>query len=106
MPDYSYNNINPRPSLANLSSVHPEPRGATDRCAGSRDATSGGIACSSRAAGVAANRNRSPPHPFNRCVYKGLRIMFVDARQIEPDSTIKADVCIVGAGAAGITLAR
>jgi choline dehydrogenase-like flavoprotein len=32
--------------------------------------------------------------------------MFVDARQIEQDGTITADVCIIGAGAAGITLAR
>jgi choline dehydrogenase-like flavoprotein len=32
--------------------------------------------------------------------------MFIDARTLEPESTIEADICIVGAGAAGITLAR
>jgi choline dehydrogenase-like flavoprotein len=32
--------------------------------------------------------------------------MFVDSRKIEPESTITADICIIGAGAAGITLAR
>jgi choline dehydrogenase-like flavoprotein len=32
--------------------------------------------------------------------------MFADARQIETDSTITADICIIGAGAAGIALAR
>ena len=32
--------------------------------------------------------------------------MFVDARDLEAGATIEADVCIVGAGAAGITLAR
>src|SRR5437762_2126045 len=32
--------------------------------------------------------------------------MFIDASQVRPDSVIEADICIVGAGAAGITLAR
>lgn len=32
--------------------------------------------------------------------------MFIDARTLPPHSNIESDVCIVGAGAAGITLAR
>ncbi len=32
--------------------------------------------------------------------------MLIDTRELEPDSTIRAHVCIVGAGAAGITIAR
>jgi len=32
--------------------------------------------------------------------------MFIDARQIESDSVVEADLCIIGGGAAGITLAR
>jgi choline dehydrogenase-like flavoprotein len=32
--------------------------------------------------------------------------LFADARNVPADSTIEADLCIVGAGAAGITLAR
>lgn len=32
--------------------------------------------------------------------------MLVDARQLEPGALVEADVCIVGAGAAGITVAR
>jgi choline dehydrogenase-like flavoprotein len=32
--------------------------------------------------------------------------VFLDAREIEPGSELRADLCIVGAGAAGITLAR
>jgi choline dehydrogenase-like flavoprotein len=32
--------------------------------------------------------------------------MFVDSRKVEPESTVTADICIIGAGAAGITLAR
>ncbi|MGH8606912.1 MAG: FAD-binding protein, partial [Gammaproteobacteria bacterium] len=32
--------------------------------------------------------------------------MFVDARSVDRDKVLEADVCIVGAGAAGITLAR
>lgn len=32
--------------------------------------------------------------------------MLTDARQLNPDSIVEADLCIVGAGAAGITLAR
>ena len=32
--------------------------------------------------------------------------MFIDARQVPNDARIDADVCIIGAGAAGITLAR
>lgn len=32
--------------------------------------------------------------------------MFVDARRVEPDAEIEADICVVGAGAAGIVLAR
>ena len=32
--------------------------------------------------------------------------MFVDAKQLESNAQIKTDICIVGAGAAGITLAR
>jgi choline dehydrogenase-like flavoprotein len=32
--------------------------------------------------------------------------MFIDARQIAAESVVEADVCIAGAGAAGITLAR
>ena len=32
--------------------------------------------------------------------------MFIDARSIERDKSIHTDVCIIGAGAAGITLAR
>jgi choline dehydrogenase-like flavoprotein len=32
--------------------------------------------------------------------------MLIDARKLEPGSTVEADICIVGAGAAGITLAR
>lgn len=32
--------------------------------------------------------------------------MFTDARSIPPDSTLQADICIVGAGIAGISIAR
>jgi len=32
--------------------------------------------------------------------------MFIDARTLPPNSTIEADVCIIGGGPAGITLAR
>lgn len=32
--------------------------------------------------------------------------MFIDARTVQADSTIDADICIIGAGAAGITLGR
>jgi hypothetical protein len=32
--------------------------------------------------------------------------MFVDARSVATGSVIETEVCIVGAGAAGITLAR
>ncbi|HUK58491.1 MAG TPA: GMC family oxidoreductase [Stellaceae bacterium] len=32
--------------------------------------------------------------------------MFTDARSLPPGSTLAADICIIGAGAAGITLAR
>lgn len=32
--------------------------------------------------------------------------MFIDARQVESDSVVEADLCIIGGGAAGITLAR
>jgi ribulose 1,5-bisphosphate synthetase/thiazole synthase len=32
--------------------------------------------------------------------------MIIDGRDVEPNSQIECDVCIVGAGAAGITLAR
>ena len=32
--------------------------------------------------------------------------MFVDARTISNDTIIETDICIIGAGAAGITLAR
>lgn len=32
--------------------------------------------------------------------------MFIDSRELPADETIEADVCIVGAGAAGITIAR
>ncbi len=32
--------------------------------------------------------------------------MIVDARGLDPGSRLEADVCIIGAGAAGITLAR
>lgn len=32
--------------------------------------------------------------------------MLIDARTVEQDSTVEADVCIIGAGAAGITIAR
>lgn len=32
--------------------------------------------------------------------------MFIDFRELENETTINADVCIIGAGAAGITLAR
>ncbi len=32
--------------------------------------------------------------------------MFLDGRQIETNATIEADLCIIGAGAAGLTLAR
>jgi choline dehydrogenase-like flavoprotein len=32
--------------------------------------------------------------------------MFTDARSLDEDSTIESDVCIIGAGAAGITIAR
>lgn len=31
--------------------------------------------------------------------------MFVDARRLDNDATIEADVCIIGGGVAGITLA-
>jgi choline dehydrogenase-like flavoprotein len=31
--------------------------------------------------------------------------MFIDARQIEPGSALSCDVCVVGAGAAGIPIA-
>src|SRR5580693_5763696 len=32
--------------------------------------------------------------------------MLFDARQLVPGTTIQADICIIGAGAAGITLAK
>ena len=32
--------------------------------------------------------------------------MFTDARQIAADSTLQADICIIGAGIAGISIAR
>jgi len=32
--------------------------------------------------------------------------MFVDPSEVEGRTTVQADVCVVGAGAAGITLAR
>ena len=32
--------------------------------------------------------------------------MFVDAREIDNDKLIQCDLCIIGAGAAGISLAR
>lgn len=32
--------------------------------------------------------------------------MFVDARTVRDGSSVESDVCIVGAGAAGITIAR
>ena len=32
--------------------------------------------------------------------------MFIDARTLPEETTIEADICIVGAGAAGITTAR
>ncbi|MGH8523562.1 MAG: hypothetical protein ACREXY_04905, partial [Gammaproteobacteria bacterium] len=32
--------------------------------------------------------------------------MFIDARTIANDTMLETDVCIIGAGAAGITLAR
>lgn len=32
--------------------------------------------------------------------------MFIDSRTLPADTAIQADVCIIGAGAAGITLAR
>ena len=32
--------------------------------------------------------------------------MFIDAREIENGATIETDVCLIGAGAAGITIAR
>ena len=32
--------------------------------------------------------------------------MQVDSRTVAPDAVIQADVCIIGAGPAGITLAR
>ena len=31
---------------------------------------------------------------------------FIDARRLDPGTTIRADVCVIGAGAAGLTLAR
>ena len=31
---------------------------------------------------------------------------FLDAREIEPETKLDFDLCIVGAGAAGITIAR
>src|SRR6185312_3237457 len=32
--------------------------------------------------------------------------MFIDARKIPAETTIECDICIIGAGAAGITMAR
>src|SRR5580698_3226439 len=32
--------------------------------------------------------------------------MLLDARQLTPGTAIRADICIIGAGAAGITLAK
>ena len=32
--------------------------------------------------------------------------MFIDARTVDPNAVVEADICIVGAGAAGITLAQ
>src|SRR5471030_2685776 len=32
--------------------------------------------------------------------------MIIDAKKLPPNFTVEADICIVGAGAAGITLAR
>lgn len=39
-------------------------------------------------------------------VDRNLNTMFFDARSLGAETTIRSDVCIVGAGAAGITLAR
>ena len=35
---------------------------------------------------------------------KGLRVSIIDANELQPGSSVSADICIVGAGAAGITL--
>jgi len=32
--------------------------------------------------------------------------MFIDARELDQGQHIEADICIIGAGAAGITIAR
>ena len=32
--------------------------------------------------------------------------MFIDGREIENNAVIEADICVIGAGAAGITIAR
>ncbi len=32
--------------------------------------------------------------------------MFIDARRLDSDASVEADICIIGAGAAGVTLAR
>ena len=32
--------------------------------------------------------------------------MFIDARRLDPDVSVQADICIIGAGAAGVALAR
>jgi len=32
--------------------------------------------------------------------------MLIDAREVEADSTVRCDLCVIGAGAAGITIAR
>ena len=32
--------------------------------------------------------------------------MPIDTRELEPDSTLRTDVCVIGGGAAGITIAR
>ena len=40
------------------------------------------------------------------CLRIGGRWVFTDARQIAADSTLQADICIVGAGIAGISIAR
>src|SRR5215470_12023985 len=44
---------------------------------------------------------RRPP-----CLRIGGRRVFTDARYIAADSTLEADICIVGAGIAGISIAR
>src|ERR1700693_5107116 len=51
-------------------------------------------------------RKWEPPARFlPRCVTRSLARMFIDSRTLPENTEVQGDVCIIGAGAAGITLA-